>query len=116
MIPATYNIELYRGDDFTLVFRMRDSVTGDYINLAGRTGLGQIRASAEDATVLATFTVAVLDQTTTPGAVSISLSPTQTAALPLSGGVYDIEVASADRSWVRTPIAGKVTVIAEVTR
>lgn len=119
MIPGNLTLTLYQGDDFSLIFRMKDSVSGNYVNLGlpgERTGRGQIRASANEAEVLDEFLVTILDQTTVPGGVMISLTPAQTAALPLEGGVYDIEIANQNRSWVRTPIAGSIVVLAEVTR
>lgn len=116
MIPANLDISIYRGDDFSLIFRMKDSVTDVYVDLTGRTATGQIRSEATSEVILATFTCTVLNQTTTPGGVMVTLAPTITAALPLTGGVWDVEVANADRSWVRTPLAGVVTVLPEVTR
>lgn len=116
MIPGELNITIYRGDDFSLIFRMKDSVSNSYINLTERTGRAHIRTEALASEILETFSVTVLDQTTVPGGVMISLTPTQTAGLPLTGGVYDIELFNADRSWVRTPLAGKVIVLPEVTR
>jgi len=116
MIPANLDITIYRGDDFSLIFRMRDSVTNSYVDLTGRTARGQIRATPTSETIIASFTCTVLNQTTTPGGVLVTLSPALSAALPLDGGVWDVEVANADRSWVRTPLAGAVTVLAEVTR
>lgn len=122
MIPANLDITIYRGDDFSLVFRMRDSVTGTYTNLTGYAAGAQIRPETLSETILATFTATVLDQTATPGGVRLTLTPTQTAGLPLSGGVWDVEVydlpvgTAPGRNSVRTPLAGTVTVLPEVTR
>lgn len=122
MIPANLDITIYRGDDYSLIFRLRDSVTGAYTNLTGYAANAQIRAEALSDTVLATFTSTVLDQTATPGGVRLTLAPTVTAGLPLSGGVWDVEVydiattTSPGRTSVRTPLAGTVTVLPEVTR
>jgi len=95
---------------------MKDSVSGAYIDLSGRTGRGHIRSSSAAATTLDTFAVTVMDQVAVPGGVTIALTPAQTAALPLEGGVYDIEIANVGRTWVRTPLAGSVIVLSEVTR
>jgi len=118
MIPANLDITVYRGDDYVLVFRMKDSVSNTYTDLTSRSGRAQVRASAENATVIATFAVTVLDQANpaTKGGVQITLTPTITAALPLTGGVWDVELADVPRSWVRTPLAGAVIVLPEVTR
>jgi len=116
MIPATLNINIYQGDDYELTFRMKDGDTNTYVNLTGMTGRAQIRASKDATAVLSTFTVAILDQTVAPGGVYITLTPAQTAAIPLSGGVWDVELRNTGATWVRTPLAGAVSVVAEVTR
>lgn len=116
MIPGTLNITIYRGDDYSMIFRMKDSVTNTYVDLRERTGRAHIRAEALSDVILDSFTVTILDQVATPGGVMLSLSPAQTAALPLSGGVYDVELFNATRTWVRTPLAGRVIVVPEVTR
>lgn len=116
MVPATYNITIYQGDDFELPVRLREADTNAYQDLTGRTGRAQIRPSKDSTTILASFTVTILDQTLARGSFLLTLTPTQTAALPLTGGVWDVELRNADASWVRTPLAGAVTVLAEVTR
>lgn len=120
MKPATLNIEIYKGDDFSLFFRIREKLAngdpGPYLNLTGSTGKAQIRQTEDTATVAAEFTVTIGDQVATPGAVLCELSSALTGALTITNpGKWDIQLTHADGK-VRTYLAGSVTLIKEVTR
>lgn len=117
--PATLDIEVYKGDDFSVFFRVRelnqDQTPGAYVNLTGGTGKAQVRQTEDNANVEAEFTVTLSNQTTTPGGVLCELSSAQTSAFAFTTGVWDVQVTGAD-SKVKTYLKGKVTVIKEVTR
>lgn len=124
MQPASQDLEIYQGDTFTFFFRLRNRVWdeetqtyigGTYIDLTNYTGKAQIRATADDPTVLQELTVTLANQATLPGGVLVSLTAAQTAALPTTGGVWDVQLTS-PTSEVQTFIAGRVTVTREVTR
>lgn len=120
MKPATQNIEIYKGDDFSIFFRIREKLAngdpGNYVDLTGAVGKAQIRQNEDSTTVDAEFTVTIGDQVQTPGAVLCELSSIQTGALSItSPGKWDVQLTHADGK-VRTYLAGTVTLIKEVTR
>jgi hypothetical protein len=113
--PAQLDLDVYRGDDFDIVIRLRDSVTGAYLNLTSLVGKASIRAEKGAVPLLAKFTVTVMDQTTTPGGLMLSLPSAITTTLPLTGGVWDVQISNADGTGVRTYLAGRVLVTEQVT-
>ena len=119
MKPATHNIEIYRGDTYTKFIRIRskdeNGDPGPYVDLTGGTPKAQIRLNEDAVDVEAEFTATLGNQTTFPGSIHLSLTPTQTRGLDPVNHVWDMEVTHADSS-VRTYLKGSVTVIKEVTR
>ena len=123
--PAAQDLTIYQGDTYDFFFRLRERVwdsgsetyvAGSYIDLTGYTnGKAQIRATPADSTVLAEFTVTLSNQSTIPGGVLLTLTASQTAALPTTGGVWDVQLTS-PTAEIRTYIAGAVRVLPEVTR
>ena len=81
----------------------------------GHTGASQIRKSYSSSSASATFTVAFADDRTT-GEITISLTPTQTAALEEGRYVYDVELTKTSDSSVTRVIQGIVTVSPNATR
>jgi hypothetical protein len=118
-IPATLDITIYQGDDFSFSFRVRtknpDGTTGAYVDLTGYTPAAQIRATEAATSSLADFTATIDDQVATPGQVTLSLTNVQTTALPTTGGVWDVQLTDG-AGKIQTYIKGAVTVIAQVTR
>lgn len=114
MIPVGRNLTLYQGDSFDFTFRLRqknsDGTAGDYVDLTGVTPKAQIRATQDDSAVLMEFTAAL---TSNPGEVTLTLTPTQTAAL--ANGVWDVQLTFPD-GQVKTYLAGTIKAIKEVTR
>lgn len=124
MLPAKHDIRLYRGDDFELMLRFRDSVwnekagryvPGGYTDLTGWAGISQIRTSAESPQVIGTFEVAILDQEEVPGGVLISMASYLSRAITSDKGVWDVRLTDTSNK-VRTYIAGSVTVVKDVSR
>lgn len=120
MKPATLNIEIFKGDTYTLFFRVREKLAdgslGDYIDLTGATAKSQIRQSEDSSTVLGEFTATIGDQVATPGSVLLTLTAAETTALALTqNGVWDVQITYADGK-VRTYLKGTVTLLKEVTR
>lgn len=100
---ATFNstISLFNSDD--TVF-----------DLTGHTAAGQIRKSYSSSSASATFTIA-FSADRTEGQITLSLTPTQTAALDEGRYVYDIETTGSDSTVTRV-LQGTVTVSPNVTR
>lgn len=123
MNPAQYDIQLYRGDFFELTLRLREGtlsgggyVPGNYLDLTGwEAPMAQIRATEDATTILASFTTEVLNQTTTPGAVRLFLTPADTGTLPAAAAVWDVQLTDPE-SRVYTYLRGKVTITKDVTR
>jgi hypothetical protein len=109
--PANVPLAVTRGDSADLYLGIGRN--GTRINLTGATVTGQVRATVDDATVMATFTCTLANQTTDAGGVLCRLSPADTATM--TNGVYDIQIdfANGDRSTV---VGGPVTVNKDVTR
>ena len=112
--PALYPISIYKGDDYELLFRVKDSL-GAYVVLTGWTGRAQIRLSPADVAIIASFTVTVETQTTTPGGVLISMAKTLTSAIAVPAGVYDVEMTDT-ATKTHTYLKGPVIITDDVTR
>ena len=85
---GVYNINLNKGENFDLTATLQDS-TGGAINLSGYGVRGYVRYSYSSSGVLVDLSPSVSNSAS--GLVSISLSPTQTAVLPVTVALYDIE-------------------------
>lgn len=110
---ATLNLEVTRTNSFykPLGLTERD---GTVIDLTGYSGRAQMRDRASNA-LLAEFDVTIDDPET--GIVVIRLTVTQTTALTLAGGVWDIKLildADAENN-THTIAGGSVTVVQSVT-
>lgn len=119
MIPAKYDITLYRGDTFRRTFRIRtineDKTPGPYADLTGCTPLAQVRSAERAPTIVETIGSVILDQTdpATLGSITISLTATQTAELADSTR-WDIQLTHPNGD-VHTYLAGGVTAKGQVT-
>lgn len=122
MQPVQCDINVYRGDDFELMVRLRAGfwdgtqwVPGVYMDLDGWMGKAQIRASEDAAAVLAEFAVEILPQSgDTLGGVRLTLADTVTKNLA-TAGVWDLQFTDVD-DRVNTYLKGKVTISKDVTR
>jgi len=109
-VPANYNLKFVRGDTLTLNI----TITNDGsmpVNITGRTYRAQIRYEKNSSTIAASFTTT---QNNTTGVVTCVLSATSSAALTDGPAFWDFEENNA--GVVTTILAGKVTVLADVTR
>jgi hypothetical protein len=109
-VPATYNLKFVRGDTLTLNI----TITSDGntpVNITGRTYRAQIRYERNSSNIAASFTCT---PNVTTGVVSCVLSATNSAALTDGAAFWDFEETNA--GVVTTILAGKVTILADVTR
>lgn len=104
-LPQVVNLNLYQGDDFFLDITVTDS-QGQPVDLSGSTSTAQIRKSAADATIMASFTV-------TPEGNVLHLHLVGADAAVLTSGVWDAQI---DTGAVTTLVAGTVSITNEVTR
>jgi hypothetical protein len=123
MIPAQCDISLYRGDDFSLLVRLRSSiwdnyqqkfVPGPYVNLTGWTGKAQVRPSEDSPTVITEFQVIVLDQTQLVGGVQLMLADEQSSLITV-GGTWDMQLTDTT-DWVATYLKGNIILIKDVSK
>lgn len=126
MKPATQDIEIYRGDAFSMFFRIRrknaDGTDGAYEDLTSWSGIAQIRATTDDSTKIADFVVTFSDQTLYPGGCLISLTAATTSTLTFTGtgntkaiGVYDVQLTNT-LGEPNTFLTGAVNLTKDVSR
>lgn len=110
-LPATQNLKFVRGDtqEFTITLT-EDGVTPR--NLTGCTYRAQIRASKDASIISGQFTCTV--PTPSNGVVALVLPASVSASLPEAVLFWDFE--QTKNGVVTTLIAGKCTVIGDVTR
>lgn len=114
-MALTKNIVLYQGDDFELIFQLKNKGTGTPVNITGCTPKSEIRASPDAGTVTVAFAAAIMGAPT-DGTVRLYLTSAQTAALTAGEQlVWDVQLL-----WpsgvIKTYLNGTVNVLPEVTR
>jgi len=107
---AVYDVVMQQRDTFTEQFIVRDT-DGDLLALGGYTFESQLRATAAG-TVVATMTCTVDTDTST---VTRTMGTAVTAGITAGDYVHDMHWIDPDGD-VRTLIAGRFTVKADVTR
>ena len=105
------NIFIDQGATFTTTVTVTDS-NGDAVNLSGYSVAAQIRKTFLSSTATA-FTATISNASS--GEITISLSPTQTAALESGRFVYDVVITASGGTKTRV-VEGQVTVNPSVTR
>ena len=110
-MPATRDIDIYRGDDFSHTVTITNTA-GSAIDVSGRTYTSQLRRYPDSSTVAATFTVAMGSAAT--GVVVFTLADTVTAGL--EPGPYRYDIQQDNGGTLTTLLAGQATVSADVTR
>lgn len=111
MVPAKQDIKVMRGDTEIFNISLADS-SGSPINLTGDTFASQIRYTRDDATAAAVFSCVVTNAV--GGVVQLTLSSASSAALTAGTAYWDLQRTSGGS--VSTVLAGKCTVLADVTR
>ena len=105
------NIFIDQGATFTTTVTVTDA-NGDAVNLSGYSVAAQIRKTFLSSTATA-FTASISNASS--GEITISLSPTQTAALEAGRFVYDVLITASGGTKTRV-VEGQVTVNPSVTR
>lgn len=109
---GAYNISVNQGETFDLTATLKDS-DGNYINLSGYSVRGKVRTSYGSTGVLLNLQPVIYSQVS--GIVRISLLPSETEALPVTVGVYDLERYSGE-AYVYRVLNGTFTINPEVTK
>ena len=105
------NIFIDQGATFTTTVTVTDA-NGDAVNLSGYSVAAQIRKTFLSSSATA-FTATISNASA--GEITITLSPTQTAALEAGRFVYDVLITASGGTKTRV-VEGQVTVNPSVTR
>lgn len=117
---ATFDLlsdnRIFCGATYSYGLTLKDGA-GAAFSLVGCTLASQIRRTQASSDIIATFTVAIISAS--GGTATLSLTPTQTAALPATAAdsywKHDVLLTRADGSKIRI-LEGDVEVDASVTR
>jgi hypothetical protein len=109
---GVYNISLNKGENFDLSASLTD-VTGGVVNLSGYSVRGFVRYSYGSSGIL--IDLAPTAPSGLTGVVSINLTPAQTADLPVTIALYDIERFTSGNAIVNRVLNGSFTINPEVT-
>lgn len=110
---AVYNISINQGESYNLDANLISS-SGTSVNLSGYYLRGQVRYSYGSTGVLLNLAPTITNAT--GGAINVSLTPAQTATLPTTIAVYDIESYVSGDSTVNRVLNGIFSINPEVTR
>lgn len=109
MLPAVQDINIYQGDTWEVPFKIRKE-DNSYQDFTGWTVRAHVRAAPADVSPLVPITATIDGET-----ITLSLTPAQTAALPATGGQWDLELTNT-AGKVRTYLRGAVKVMEELTK
>lgn len=109
---AVYNISINQGESYNLDASLISS-SGTNVNLNGYSIRGQVRYSYGSTGILLDLEPQITNYAS--GLINISLLPIETAALPITVAVYDIESYSGE-SVVNRVLNGTFSISPEVTR
>lgn len=120
MKPAPLDIDVYRGDFWSLFFRVRKrdaaGVLIGYEDLTGWTGISQIRETEDSVALLAEIMVTFSDQVAYPGGVLLSMSGTVTSGLNfLKPAKWDVQLTNT-LGEPNTFLKGNATLDKDVSR
>ena len=117
-MPTYYNLDVIQGSTFSARLHAKDS-SGASINLVGHKVRGSVKKRYSSETPTLSFDPTIHDAAN--GLIDIDLTSSQTALLPVTQSVYDIEMFKTgangldDGSYVIKLLDGKVNVHPEVT-
>ena len=109
-MATNYNLNITRGAEFSVRLIARDDA-GAVINLTDYTTKGVVKNRYSDSEILLDLNPVIADAAN--GFVDIKLSGAQTAAIPITQAVYDIEIYSG--TLEKKLINGYVNFFPEVT-
>jgi hypothetical protein len=115
VIPATYDIEMYRGDTYHgPLIRLPDlSAFGGPHDLTAATVTADIRTAfvGQTNTLVTSFEVEMLDAAARE--LRLHLDAAVTGLITQATAIWDLSVAQGD--WRGTPLAGRITFSGQVT-
>ena len=114
-MASKYNIKLDQGSDYALSITYKDP-TGNVVDLSGYTARMHVRQTYSTPSTIITLTTenGRIELGGANGTINLSIDAANTANLPISNAVYDLELVGG--SSVNRLIEGKFVVNPEVTR
>jgi hypothetical protein len=112
---AVYNITVNQGENYDLTATLLNA-DGTALNISGYALRGKVRYSYGSTGILADLSPTIVNAT--GGVINFTLSPDETAGLPITIGVYDIEryvSGQSPETSVSRVLQGSLTVTPEVT-
>lgn len=110
---TTLNLSILQGETYTLA--MTWNIDAAPVNLTGYTARMQLRARRDSTATLVSLTSSSgIALGGSAGTITVTLTATQTSALPVGSAVYDLELVNG--ATVRRLLEGTVLVSGEVTR
>tara|TARA_Y100000004_G_C8623179_1_gene289738 strand:- start:99 stop:470 length:372 start_codon:yes stop_codon:yes gene_type:complete len=122
-MPLNYNLDVIQGSTFNAQLFATNS-DGTAVDLTGFSVRGKVKYNYGTGAALVDLGPTVNTTSTSSnghtytaasGVVDVKLTATETAALPITLAVYDIEMYNGDESEVRKLLDGTVKVYPEVT-
>jgi hypothetical protein len=117
MSLVNYNLDIIQGSTFGAQLSAKNS-DGTAVNLAGYNVRGYVKYNYGTGTALCNLNPVVNETapyTSQSGIVDVSISAAVAASLPVTIGVYDIEMYKSDESEVKKLLDGRVKIYPEVT-
>lgn len=117
MALVNYNLDVIQGSTFSAQLFAKDE-NGTAINLTSYSVRGVMKYNYGTGIALVNLSPSV--NTTSPytavsGVIDVSISAANTASLPVTIGVYDIEMYNNDETEVKKLLDGRIKVYPEVT-
>jgi hypothetical protein len=111
MLPANYNLNVYRGDTARLQFKLwTDAAKTQPSDLTGVTVIATIR----DKIAGGSYSLLPSCTVTLPNIINMVITSSQNSSLPITGGVWDLQLTYPSGD-VATVLRGVVTTMQDVT-
>ena len=111
MTPATYPLEIYRGDSAHWQFRLwNDTGHTDPLDLTDAVPKAEIRDKPAG-TILAVLDCLI----ELPNTIEVDLPADKSAALPIASAKWDLQITFPASGNVNTYVAGSVKITADIT-
>jgi hypothetical protein len=108
-----YDISIIQGESYDLVAGITNA-SGQPVNISGYNVRGQVRYSYGSTGIMLDLAPSIVSPES--GIIQISLTSSETASLPITVAVYDVEKYSENDVVVNKILNGTFTITPEVTR
>jgi len=112
-MATTYDISIFQGENLDFTLNLKDSDGTTPLNLSGYSVRGKVKYSYGSSGFLSDLNPTILNSAS--GQISLSISSTGVANLPVTEAVYDIERYTSNDAIVKKVLVGKFIVKPETT-